>query len=166
MIDFHPGIQVGFERFAIDFLLGEKIPQDKKKDLDIRLKLFDESCVDEASKNGDRLWGNKITTEQISALDECVVESNENVGLHFLQKVIKSQKLIYIVRDGRHCVQSKMKRTDQSYEEALARWKYSVELLRDFEESKANMHLCKYEDLLKDPEHELAKICSFFGQGI
>lgn len=156
MIDSHPSIQVGFERFAVDFLLAKNIPGAKGKSAVSRLNMFDKACLNELLK-GDRLWGNKITTEQIAALKEC---GGDTDGL-FINNLVKSRKVVFVVRDGRYCVASKMKRAGNSYHEAVQKWKYSIALYKEFKRSSANVHLCRYEDLLSSPETELRKICDF-----
>ncbi|WP_417609703.1 sulfotransferase family protein [Owenweeksia hongkongensis] len=162
MIDYHPKVKVGFERFAFDFLLGEKLESEDKNDINSRLEAFKKSCKEEAVLS-KALWGNKITTEQILALEDCQNIPLNGSILEFTRKVVRSQKVIFIVRDGRHCILSKMKRTGQGYERALQRWKYSTKVLNEFSKQGVNLHLCRYEDLLQNPEGELSRICEFLG---
>ena len=162
MLDYHPKLQVGFERFAFDYLLGEELGGARKNDLNYRLETFDKSCREEAgiSKNW---WGNKITTEQILALEGCTnIPLNGSIS-EFITKVIRTRKVVFIVRDGRHCIFSKMKRTNQNYETALMRWKYSIKVLNELSKQGVNLHLCRYEDLLQSPEVELSKVVEFLG---
>ena len=163
MLDYHPSISVGFERFAFDFLLGEKLAKEVHGDIEGRLSAFDEACKQEAVK-GESYWGNKITTEQIMALVNCDGASWDSVPERFVSEVVRNQRVVFIVRDGRYCVQSKMERAGLSYEEALARWKDSVWLLNSFKEAGVKIHECRYEDLLKSPDLVLTGICRFLGQ--
>jgi len=162
MLDFHPKLQVGFERFAFDYLLGNQIRKEEKYHIEIRLQQFDEACAEVATMN-HRLWGNKITTEQIAALKECEAGAPEREVHLFEKRVVKNHKVIFVVRDGRHCVLSKMQRTDQSYEEAVERWKYATQVLRYFRDASVSLHLCRYEDIVENPRRELQTICRFLG---
>lgn len=162
MLDFHPDLKVGFERFAFDFLLGEALSKDRAALATARLLNFDKACTDEARKNST-YWGNKITTEQIFAIAECEGVNEGDVAEIFVSGVVRKQKVIFIVRDGRHCVNSKMKRAGLSYDEAVKRWKASIGLLNSFLEKEVNMHICRYEDLLESPEEVLAGVCEFLG---
>lgn len=161
MMDCHPNIIVGFERFAFDYLLGKKLGKETKDNLKERLLAFDHACKSEADRS-DEIWGNKITTEQIEVLNECV-SHKEEVLSNFVKTVVKKQKVVFILRDGRYCVQSKINRTGQDYQIALNRWKYSVEVLNYFKTKNVDLHALRYEDLLLNPEDELTQVCEFLG---
>lgn len=160
MLDYHSQLQVGFERFSFDYLLGQKLPPSRASNLGHRIEGFRKACQKQAGLSKG-YWGNKITTEQIVALREC-----ENAGWptylqQFAEKVIGPRKVVFIVTDGRACVSSKIKRTGQSYETALERWKTGVALMEFLQAQGTKMLMCRYEDLLKDPEAELSAICKF-----
>src|SRR5690606_32623928 len=114
MLDCHSKLEVGFERFAFDYLLGEKLSGRNSSDLNSRLQYFKTSCQKQANSSS-HYWGNKITTEQIAALGECEGAEWPVYAESFRAKVIGEKKIIFIVRDGRACIQSKMKRTGQNY---------------------------------------------------
>ncbi len=160
MLDYNSGLEVALERFAFDYLLGQKMPPEKVKLLDKRLVYFQKACQQEANQSS-QYWGNKITTEQITALQDCDNTIWPDYLDSFIMEVIGQKRVVYIVRDGRSCVQSKMKRTDQSYKTALTRWKASVAILDHFQKRNVDLHLCRYEDLVKEPEETLQAICKF-----
>lgn len=160
MLDYNSNLEVELERFAFDYLLGQKIPQEKAMLLEKRLVYFDRACQQQANQS-QKYWGNKITTEQIAALGEC-----SNAGWpafldDFIMEVVGQGRVVFIVRDGRSCVASKMKRTDQSYNTALQRWKTSIAMLDHFKKRNVDMHTCRYEDLVAHPALTLKGICKF-----
>lgn len=160
MLDYNPKLEVGFEKYAFDYLLGEKLTKGKSSNLKERLSNFHNACRTESS-DSKQYWGNKITTEQIAALEKCENAQWPVYLQGFIKNIIEGQKVIFIVRDGRSCVQSKMKRTDQTYATALQRWKTSIDILEFFQSTTLDLHVCKYEDLLKKPKEELIRLCSF-----
>lgn len=160
MLDYNSGLEVALERFAFDFLLGQKMPPDKVKLLEKRLLYFQKACQQEANQSS-HYWGNKITTEQITALEECQNTSWPEYLDSFIMEAIGQKRVVYIVRDGRSCVQSKIKRTGQTYEVAVARWKMSVAILDHLKMRNVDLHLCRYEDLIENPEEVLMGVCKF-----
>ncbi len=160
MLDYNSHLEVALERFSFDYLLGQKMPPEKAKMLDKRLTYFQKACQDDANLSS-HYWGNKITTEQIIALQECDGAIWPEYLDSFIMEVIGLKRVVYIVRDGRSCVQSKMKRTGQDYETALARWKGSIAVLDHFSKRNVDMHVCRYEDLVNEPGETLQDICKF-----
>lgn len=160
MLDCNPSLTVGLEQFSFDFLLGNKLEGKKKYDLNLRISSFDKACqkIAKAKKN---LWGNKITTEQILALEQCEGATFPIYFQNFLNGTIGKGKVIFIVRDGRSCVQSKINRTQQTYELAVYRWKFSVKLLSYLKENHEQLLVLKYEDLVASPEEQLKIACGF-----
>lgn len=162
MLDYHSKLSVGMERFAFDYLLGEKLTETDKANLQTRLRHFKVSCEKE-SRHAKTYWGNKITTEQVAALGECQNSKWPAYLNHFIDEVIGDKKVIFIVRDGRACVQSKMKRTEQDYTIALGRWQLSIAMLDYLKEKGVYHYQLRYEDLVAQPEVELLKVCDFLG---
>lgn len=162
MLDYHSALRVAFERFAVDYLMGKDLPPGEAKSLEVRLGKFSEACIEVASSIPS-YWGNKITTEQIDALSEC-----EGAGwpAHleaFLQKVVGAKKLIFILRDGRACVRSKLNRTSKDYTTALSNYRQSVRILEYLRKADVEMHECRYESLVAHPRMELEQICHYLG---
>lgn len=156
LLDYHPALKVGFERFSVDYLMGEKLSGAEKMNLEARLSHFKKSCEEESKSY--KHWGNKITTEQIFALSECGEDHFEE---RFRDELCKGRKTIFIIRDGRTCVRSKISRTGQSVEEAVKRWKYSVGFMLRLRDSGYDHLILKYEELVQNPEKELQRICGF-----
>src|SRR5688572_18317428 len=173
LLDIHSRLEVGFELFAIDYLMGSKkarasffASRRKERLIHERVDSFRSACIAEAEKFPGRLWGNKITTEQIYGLEE---HNRLNPGAEvdvldfFFREGLPGVKVVFILRDGRTCVRSKMNRTGQAVELACDRWKFSVEAYRYLIERHPDHQTLKFEDLLEDPVAELSKVCDFLG---
>lgn len=148
----HPKLEVGFEHY-MHHLLGQ-IPS-SAQDSTSRLLAFRRACEQSAAEC-DKIWGNKITTEQIGAitgnpLDEAAID--------LFYDFHSDLKHIFILRDGRTCVRSKVARTGQPVEEACANWLYSAKVFHHFESGHVNGIAIKFEDLLRDPVSALKEIC-------
>ncbi len=160
MLDYHSGLQVGFERYAVSYLKGHDLPAAKSKLLSERIGNFKRGCVRERAQSS-KYWGNKITTEQIAALEDCATWPAYLD--EFLAEVIGKRKVVFIIREGRSCVRSKMNRTNRSYDEVLANYKSSVRILEYFRAGGLDMLECRYEDLVSNPQAELQRVCSHLG---
>lgn len=169
LLDAHPKIEVAYETHAMDCLMGFDLPQaaaeHRTNMLDYRIEQFLIRCQQTASNSAPLIWGNKITTEQIYGLhDHNVVNGTDvNTADVFLNEYLSEQKIIFILRDGRTCVRSKISRTGQNIAHAVSRWQYSLEVLELLRAQHKQLHIVKYEQLLVSPKQELAKICQFLG---
>lgn len=164
VIDSHPELEVGFEQFANILIEKSRFYQNSKSIISQQMNLFRKACINEA-KNYGRLWGNKITTEQILG--------NQNPGLvkpeeqlfivRTFFETLQDVKIIFILRDGKTCIRSKVNRTNQPIELACLRWKFSVEVYKYClaTQNTRNMMAIKFEDLLIEPEPTLKNVCNF-----
>lgn len=153
----HPKLSIGLEEFAFDFLLGKSLSADEDT-LESRVEGFLKACRQKAAHANAR-WGNKITTEQLEALMETA--SREEVNKAVLKDIIGKRKVIFIVRDGRSTVHSKMMRTNMEYHEAVKRYKNSVEWLKLFKAKAPNFYIIRFEELLLRPEEQLRALCQY-----
>ena len=164
LLDYHPGLEVGFELYASAYLMGNKLPYSGPKLLQKRAKTFADACKLHSKNHSQAPWGNKITTEQIYALDTDVrsqVNGDVDVLDTLFNKYLKKRKVVFILRDGRACINSKVKRTGQPLELACERWQYSVECYRFFQTRHAYNVCIKFEDLLLEPRKTLTRVCDF-----
>ena len=164
VLDAHSELEIGFERFAVDMLLGKKVKPPRGGVFDARVDAFTEACIKEAARYPDQTWGNKITTEQLLALrahNKDVDEPIDVVDAFFRR--LDGVRVIFILRDGRTCVRSKMARTGQTLESACRLWLQSVEVYRYLAERHPDRHILKYEDLLAEPEATTSAMCDFLG---
>ena len=171
LLDAHPALEVGLEHASVDCLMGKSLPVDFQSGDPSRLAhdriaAFLACCSEEARRHPGKLWGNKITTEQIYGLED----HNEvnparpiNVLEVFFDDVLAAVPVIFIIRDGRTCVRSKMARTGQPLETACARWRYSVRVLDHLRSRRRAFYWLRYEDLVGEPEATLDGLCRFLG---
>ena len=166
LLDYHPEIEVGFERHAVSYLLGKRLYFKRKNAFLQRTNAYLAACKRDSRKHPDLLWGNKITTEQIHGLKSHNKRNpNNQIDIidQFFNHVLAQTKIIFILRDGRACINSKVNRTGQSYQSATKWWQYSVNYYRFFQERHQNNICVRFEDLLGEPENELRKITDFLG---
>jgi len=168
LLDSHPQLAVGFERHAVPILMGKRLLDfgRGKKLIHKRAQAFRQAGLADAARHAGKIWGNKITTEQIFGLeDHNAANSAAPVDVldYFFQTSMAGVKVVFILRDGRSCVRSKMNRTGQSLETACERWRYSVRVYRYLREHHGE-HVCiRFEDLLAEPEATLGQICQLLG---
>jgi hypothetical protein len=79
----------------------------------------------------------------------------------FFNRHLTIQSIIFVLRDGRACVNSKVQRTGQSMEAACRKWQFSVKCYKFFKMLHQNNVCIRFEDLLLDPKATLTSICSF-----
>ena len=164
LLDQHSCLEVGFERFAVSHLMGSKLPTSTPHLFDARVTAFISACEKEAQNFPHATWGNKVTTEQIHTLeDHNLAHPQSPVAILdlFFNTYLKSKKIVFILRDGRTCVNSKVQRTGLSFEEACSNWQSSVQVYKFLNEHHSNNHCVRFEDLLLDPVTELKTTCDF-----
>jgi len=164
MLDCHDRLEVGFEQFSVATLGGKELRSPKHEIFRHRVSRFLSACEREAERHGDVLWGNKITTEQVHHLEEHNLanpQARVDVLETLFNQYLKHVKVVFILRDGRACVESKVRRTGQPMAEAVWRWRYSVQCHRFFSERHANNFRLRFEDLLGDPRRTLTGVCDF-----
>ncbi|MGH6801710.1 MAG: sulfotransferase family protein, partial [Methylocella sp.] len=174
LIDSHPDCAVCFEELSTDFLMGRaatdaETVQNPMMRASMRIKNFIEACEAHAAKVPDKLWGHKTTTEHIGALGSpASADASKNADYsliaHCLNLFVSSLSgvpTIFIVRDGRTCVRSKVNRTAQPLNTAIERWKFSIRVLSAFRASHERLLVVKFEDLVVSPRQVLPQVCDF-----
>jgi hypothetical protein len=168
LLDSHPDLEVGFELFAFEYLMGRGMPENltgsTRTMLQDRTRLFREACEETASRSDRKMWGNKITTEQLVLLHEHTMHNLHdpmNELDYFFRTAMAGVKIIFILRDGRACVQSKVRRTGQPMENACKRWQYSVEVYQYLAQESMDALTLKFEDLVQAPHPTLKRICDY-----
>ncbi|MGM0876141.1 MAG: sulfotransferase family protein [Bacillota bacterium] len=169
LLDSHSKLEVGFEKFGVDYLMGKSLRLRFKKGNNLALEranAFKKMCFKEAKKYPKKVWGNKITTEQVLGLMEQLPDDpqkREKVLDYTFNKCLSGIKIVFILRDGRTCIRSKVKRTGQTRELAASRWKFSVEIYKYLNERHSNNIIVRFEDLLLNAENEMINVCEFLG---
>ena len=164
LLDSHSQLEIGFERYGDECLRGKDLPENKKTMFFDRVSSFFDRCIEEANHSEKAIWGNKITSEQLAGLNKHNLFNTPAIDVldTFFNSLVPSLKVIYLLRDGRSCVASKLKRTPQSLEQACKSWILGVETYH-FLQSRPNTLFLRYEDLLQDPVNVLTQACSFIG---
>jgi hypothetical protein len=156
LLDAHPQLEVALEEHAPKYLVQPdllKFPTAQEQ-----LKAFVAAC-DKDARISKLRYGNKITTEQLGFVEDFGKDLIARGQIRDL--LMKDRKVVFIVRDGRTCISSKLERTGVDYATALGYWRHSVDLLHYFQSENVDLHLLKFEDLLQDPRTCLTKVCSF-----
>jgi len=174
LIDSHPDCEVCFEQLSTDFLMG-RAPTDAETiqnatiRASLRIRNFMEACETHAAKVPDKLWGHKTTTEHIGALGGPAATDASKITEHpvsadclnFFVSSLSKVPTIFIVRDGRTCVRSKVNRTGQPLNTAIERWKFSIHVLSAFRARHERLLVVKFEDLVVSPRQVLPQVCNF-----
>ena len=159
--------------FSRECLLGEKMGDrnlvkrlfmTKNARIRNRIEAFRAGCCKEAAGHPGRIWGNKITTEHLMGLrgSPSTGPADYDAAMKpFFELVFRDTKVLFILRDGRACVSSKVKRTGQPLETACRKWNYSVAVARYLTERHKHLLVIRFEDLLRKPIEILSRVCSF-----
>lgn len=164
LLDQHSQLQVGFEVGAVDCLRGRALVEQPERLFQQRTSAFVESCVAAAEASAASVWGNKITTEQLAGLNRHNLFNTPALDIldTFFNHSLQGLPVIYLLRDGRACVQSKLSRTGQSLEQACNSWRYAVQV-HDFLQTRNATLFLRFEELVEQPERELSRILAFLG---
>lgn len=164
LLDSHSNLEVASEFATQSHLMGRGFNCKSLNIYQERMEVFNEKCVERANQTKDKIWGNKITTEQIYGLEDHNKNNPKNsinIMNNFFLESFKEKKKIFILRDGRSCVNSKVKRTGQTMKQACERWNYSVLVYEFLNKYDKNSISLKFENLVNKPEQELRRICKF-----
>ncbi|NEX17217.1 MAG: hypothetical protein C1943_11430 [Halochromatium sp.] len=164
LLDYHSQLVVGFEEYSISYLMGKGLESKGSEVFKSRVAAYIEACNRLSKGNPGVYWGNKITTEQIHGLEDhndVNPASKIDVLDEFFNSALQEKKVVFILRDGRACVKSKVLRSGHSIAEACKRWRYSIKCYKFFKNRHANNICIRFEDLLVNPEKALKNICIF-----
>lgn len=163
LLDYHSKLEVLSEYSSISHLMGRELQCDDIKIFHQRTSVFMALCKAKARETPDKIWGNKITTEQIRSLEEHNIKNPDaqlDILDTFFKQYFKNHKKIFILRDGRSCVNSKVKRTGQPMRTACEKWSYSVSVYKYLQACDNSLSI-RFEDLLFLPDATLQKVCQF-----
>lgn len=166
LIDAHPSLEVAFELGGHEYLRGKALEEMPGQVFYDRADSFINCCLRAAQASDRAQWGNKIITEQLAGLNRHNLHCQpplDTLDL-FLNEYLAPLKIIYLLRDGRACVESKLNRTSQSLQEACRKWLFSVRVY-EFLQSRPNTLLLRYEDLLAQPAKTLQQVYQFLEVG-
>lgn len=163
LLDYHSKLELISEYKSIEYLMGKALSEQNSPNMiNNRINKFTQACRTKASHHPNLQWGNKITTEQLRGLNNNVdiPKNNDEIFDMFFNQQLIEQKKIFILRDGRNCVISKVNRTNKSMQEACEAWNYSVEVYK-YLQTSTNTLTIKFEDLINSPILTLISISKF-----
>ena len=161
VLDANPQLEVHLE-FATLILYEEGMTQYGRGPE--RISAWRAACESEAAGSPGLHWGNKVTTEQISGLTKAEGPFRLDIGVvEAFYEQLSDIPTVFIIRDGRTCVRSKMSRSGLTLAEAASAWQLSARVYRQFREGKLNGMAVRFEDLVREPEPTLQGICRFLG---
>lgn len=161
----HARIHMASEFHTTRVLIGDDFPIRSTASLvDDRLFAFRALCDEHATAHAGKIWGNKITTEQLAGLEEhnALNSPGVDVAERFLT-IMSGYRIVFITRHGASCVDSKVRRTGQPFTRAAIRWCYSARLLERLTDLGGVTARCRYEDLISDPAATLIRLCGSLG---
>ncbi|MEQ9462411.1 MAG: sulfotransferase [Haliea sp.] len=164
LLDQHSQLEVGFEVGSVECLRGRALEDEPARLFQQRSGAFIERCLAAAAASPRGLWGNKITTEQLAGLNKHNLYHTPPLDIldAFFNVVLQDLPVIYLLRDGRACVQSKLARTAQSLEQACDSWRYAVAVY-EFLQPRPRTLFLRFEDLVLSPERELGRVLGLLG---
>lgn len=168
LLDQHSALTVGFEVGGTGGLRGRSILERSGRVLEDRIEAFLHACSEAAAAAPTPRWGNKITTEQLAGLNRHNLhqalrgEPAEAILEAFFNRALARVPVIYLMRDGRACVDSKMRRAGQDLAQACDNWLYAVEV-HDFLRGRDKTLFLRFEDLVANPRGELTRVLDFLG---
>jgi len=165
LLDYHSKLELISEFNSVKLLMGEGLENEATDNTNIvenRIQQFITSCEQKSLNHPNKHWGNKITTEQLRGLNNKNQNTTDGTELFdvFFNGDLKTRKKIFILRDGRNCVVSKVNRTNKTMLQACEKWNYSVEVYK-YLKNDANSLCIKFEDLINSPILTLMKISKF-----
>lgn len=161
----HPRVAMTMEYMSTALLIGEDFPIRSTASLiDERLAAFRAACEAEAVKHPGKIWANKITSEQVAGLEahNLLNRPAVDVAERFVS-AMANYRIVYILRHGASCIDSKVRRTGQPLVTAALKWCYSADLFERLTALGAVAGSCKYEDLVANPRETLTALCGDLG---
>ncbi|MGM0587808.1 MAG: sulfotransferase family protein [Bacteroidota bacterium] len=87
------------------------------------------------------------------------------VYLEYIYPVYPEASYIFLLRDGRDVVSSMVTNNNRDIRFATWKWLHSLDKYQWLKERGApsQLHFLRYEDLVRNPQDELSRLCSFLG---
>lgn len=165
LFDAHPASTMVSESLAMKHLVADApdAPADLQGRTAMRIVMYRAACEAAALAAPTALWGHKATSEQVCALDRPRVPGGAFDAQAAFVAATRDWPVLFVTRDGRACVASKMARAGQGLEAAVANWKASIHLLERFRVGGGPLHVIRFEDLVTRPRRTLKAACGFLG---
>jgi len=163
LLDQHSQVTMGFEFAARGYLVDPVT-----ESLEERLIGLRSACDQRAARFETPIWGNKWTTGQIAylyagapSLD--LDDLNDHVLDRFFNVHFAEWPVVFVLRDGSACIDSKRRRDGLDEIEAANRWLFSVRCVRYLDARRQPLHVVRFEQLVRHPEPTLIRVCEFLG---
>lgn len=157
LLDSHSKLEVASEYASASNL------KDVSRNINARVEAFKQACLEEAARHPDKIWGNKILTDQVYALESGAPHPEFDVLNYFFNEAFPATKVVFILRDGRTAVRSKVNRGGVTYEKACRDWNRSVEMYKFILKYPGRYLTVRFEDLLVKPSAVLTQITDYLG---
>ncbi len=161
MLDAHPGLTMASELFRDEILLGRS-PEWERRPRGDRLPGFVAALTAEARRHDGVIWGNKITTEVlfVGAAEARLPRADAIASL--LDRLPRTP-LVYVVRDGRAVVASKMRRGGDNLDKACRHWVLGIDIWQALTAARWPMITVRFEEFVREPATTAARLCEQLG---
>jgi len=170
MLSSHPDLhwERGWE-FATSLIDKDGKPPSYKILQNLTMKLGVEAIAIDESEDLMSVYRNILTSyfnKQCQSESKNVFGATIHINYHLIRHVFPNSKFIHLVRDPRDVAFSAVKLGwDSTFWSAAKRWRCAEE---EWETLKLHVHPSsrvelRFEDLVSNPEEELAKLCEFIG---
>jgi hypothetical protein len=160
-----------------NFLTG-KAPEDES-DGETRVKLridnFQKACWHKAGEKPELKWGHQTMMEDIGRLlDEpgseqpavdngwTPVRGKFNAVDYFICRCFRVPAVV-IIRDGRAMIPMLIDQEKLPAAAAVARWKFSIHVMRRVINFTQKSHVIRFEDLVREPQDTMRQVSDFLG---
>lgn len=171
----HPNCAVYFDESFGKFLSGKtETSAEQEQDLERRSKLridnFQRACWHKAGETPQLKWGHQTIAEDVAGLlDDAGAKSltidrgwtpergRSNAIDYFICRCLRVTAVV-IVRDGRAVIPALIQKDKLTAPAAVARWKFSIHLMKRVLYFTQRSYVVRFEDLVRDPGSTLSEV--------
>ena len=175
-----PGCTVHRDGSFAKFLTGKEVTDAEnevgiEKRTKLRIDTFQKACWHKAGETPGAKWGHQTMTEDIAGLLDAADAQSPTIERgsypergrfnsidYFICRCLKVPAIV-IVRDGRAVIPALISKDKISPEAAVARWKFSVHLLKRVVHFTERSSVVRFEDLARDPKSAIQDVSAFLG---
>lgn len=157
MLNGHSDVVMASEVHQREILLGEDPVWEPASPV-ARLAGFFAACDTAAGRWPGLRWGNKLTTEVV-----LYGGGHPAMGIAGAVSEVLGRfppvPVVYIIRDGRSVVASKLERAGDTIEKACRHWSVGVEFMLALAQHPSPARVVRYEDLVREPDVVASQVC-------